>query len=51
MKDHVDYHVSWVLVDKTRRKRAKGVLKEPYLTVSERLKLRRILFRTDDGKE
>ncbi|MEJ7588505.1 MAG: IS4 family transposase [Ferruginibacter sp.] len=58
MKDNADFHVTKVLVDKTKRKAAKGVLKEQYITVavkqgglvSQRLKLRRITFKTDDGK-
>ena len=58
MKDNADYHVTKVLVDKTKKKHAKGVLKEQYVTVAEkqgnkvvgRLKLRRILFKTEDAK-
>lgn len=58
MKDNADFHVTKVLVDKTKRKAAKGVLKEQYITVAakqggfatQRLKLRRIIFKTDDGK-
>lgn len=58
MKDNADFHVTKVLVDRTRKKNAKGVLKEQYITVAvkqdgvvaERLKLRRITFKTDDGK-
>lgn len=58
MKDNADFHVTKVLVDKTKRKAAKGVLKEQYITVAvkhrglvtQRLKLRRITFKTDDGK-
>jgi hypothetical protein len=50
MKDNADFHVTKVLVDKTKKKNAKGVLKEQYITagvkqnrkVAERLKLRRI---------
>ena len=52
------YHVTKVLVDKTRKQRAKGVLKEQLGTIAvkqsgtivRRLKLRRITFRTDEGK-
>lgn len=59
MKDNADFHVTKVLLDKTKRKQAKGVLKEQYITVAvkqngivvQRLKLRRILFKTDEGKE
>jgi hypothetical protein len=58
MKDNADFHVTKVLVDKTKRKNAKGVLKEQYITVAvkqngtviERLKLRRIAFKTEEGK-
>jgi hypothetical protein len=58
MKDNADFHVTKVLVDKTKKKKAKGVLKEQYITVAvkqngtviERLKLRRITFRTEEGK-
>lgn len=58
MKDNADFHVTKVLVDKTKRKAAKGVLKEQYITVAvkhrglvtQRLKLRRITFKTDDEK-
>jgi hypothetical protein len=56
MKDNAVYHVVKVLVDKTQRER--GVLKEQYITVAEkignkkigRLKLRRIVFKTQEGK-
>jgi hypothetical protein len=59
MKDNADFHVTKVLVDKTKKKNAKGVLKEQYITVAvkqkgivvERLKLRRITYRTEEGKE
>lgn len=58
MKDNADYHVTKVVVDKTKKKKASGVLKEQYVTVAEkignkklgRLKLRRITFRTEEGK-
>jgi hypothetical protein len=30
MKDNADYHVTRVLVDKTKKKNATGVLKEQY---------------------
>jgi hypothetical protein len=50
MKDNADYHVTKVLIDKTKKKNATGVLKEQYITVGvkqnglvvQRLKLRRI---------
>ena len=52
------FHVTKVMVDKTRKRNAKGVLKEQYVTVAvkqngvemERLKLRRITFLSEDGK-
>jgi hypothetical protein len=58
MKDNADFHVTKVLVDKTKKKNAKGVLKEQYITVAvkqngivvQRLKLRRITFKTEEGK-
>jgi len=58
MKENADFHVTKVLVDKTKKKNARGVLKEQYITVAvkqngtviERLKLRRILFKTEEGK-
>ena len=58
MKDNADYHVTKVLVDKTKKKNAVGVLKEQYITVgvkqagkeTRRLKLRRITYKTKEGK-
>ncbi len=58
MKDNADFHVTKVLLDKTKKKNAKGVIKEQFITVAvkqngvvtERLKLRRITFKSDDGK-
>jgi Transposase DDE domain/Domain of unknown function (DUF4372) len=58
MKDNADYHVTKVLVDKTKKKNATGVLKEQYITVAvkqngkeiQRLKLRRVTFKTKEGK-
>lgn len=58
MKDNADFHVTKVLFDKTRKSNAKGVLKEQYITVAvkqngiviQRLKLRRISFKTEEGK-
>ena len=58
MKDNADYHVTKVLVDKTKKKNAVGVLKEQYITVgvkqagteAQRLKLRRITYKTKEGK-
>lgn len=59
MNDNAVYHVTKVLIDKTKKKNAKGVLKEQYITVDEkignkklgRLKLRRIVFKTPEGKQ
>lgn len=58
MKDNADFHITKVLVDKTKKKKVKGVLKEQYITVGVkqngkelgRLKLRRITFKTAEGK-
>lgn len=58
MKDNADYHVTKVLVDKTKKKNVRGVLKEQYITVAvkqggkeiQRLKLRCITFKTEDDK-
>jgi len=58
MKDNADFHVTKVLIDKTKKKKSNGVLKEQYITVAlkqggvvqERLKLRRITFKTEIGK-
>ncbi|HEX5553851.1 MAG TPA: hypothetical protein VFX43_11445 [Chitinophagaceae bacterium] len=57
MKDNAKFHVTKVLVDKTKKK-AKGVVKEQHITVEikdkvkgdRRLKLRRIIFIPDEGK-
>lgn len=56
MKGNAVFHVTKVLVDKTKKKNAKGVVKEQYITVAakhkgtliQRLKLRRITVKTDD---
>jgi Transposase DDE domain/Domain of unknown function (DUF4372) len=58
MKENADYHVTKVLQDKTKKKKAVGVLKEQYITVgvkqagkeTQRLKLRRIAYKTKEGK-
>lgn len=58
MKGNAVFHVTKVLTDKTKKKNAKGMLKEQYITMgvkhngveAERLKLRRIMFRSEDGK-
>ncbi len=58
MRENAGFHVTKVIVDKTRQRKANGVLKEQYITVPirkngaviERLKLRRITFKSEDGK-
>ena len=58
MKNNALFHVTKVITDKTRRRNFKGVIKEQYITIGfknpkgdqQRLKLRRITFRADDGK-
>ncbi len=58
MKDNAVFHVTKVITDNTRKRKAKGVLKEQYVTIGykddekekHRLKLRRITFKADDGK-
>lgn len=58
MKSNADYHVTKVITDKTKKKNPKGVLKEQYITMGhkddkgnpQRLRLRRITFKADDGK-
>ena len=58
MKDNAKLHVTKVLMDKTKKKNPKGVLKEQYVTGAvkvrgveiQRLKLRRILYKTEDNK-
>lgn len=58
MKDNAIFHVTKVLVDKTRRKQAIGVIKEQYITVgiktngtvTARLKLRRVTYKSREGK-
>lgn len=59
MKDNADYHVTKVLVDRTKKKNGIGILKEQLITVAvkrngvviERLKLRRITYKTQQGKQ
>ena len=59
MKSNAVFHVTKVMLDKTKRARRPGkamVLKEQYITVdckgdSQRLKLRRITYLSEDGKE
>jgi len=58
MRANAVFHVNKVITDKTRKKRAKGILKEQFITVaykdeqneSVRLKLRRITYKASDGK-
>ncbi len=58
MKDNAVFHVTKVIVDKTRQRNPKGVIKEQYITMGfkdgtkkeQRLKLRRITFKAEDGK-
>jgi hypothetical protein len=57
MKDNAVYHVTKVMMDNTKKKNAKGVLKDQYITIgykiengAQRFKLRRITFKADDGK-
>jgi IS4 transposase len=58
MKDNAVFHVTKVITDNTKKKQPKGVLKEQYITIGykteqkehERLKLRRITFRAEDGR-
>ena len=58
MKDNAVFHVTKVMIDNTKKKNAKGVLKEQYITIGYkntkgetlRLQLRRIVFKADDGK-
>ena len=58
MKDNAVYHVTKVITDNTKKKHAKGILKEQYVTIGYkntkgeplRLKLRRITFKAGDGK-
>lgn len=57
-RNNAVFHVNKVLIDKTKKHNSKGVLKEQYVTVGikergtvvERLKLRRITFKTEEGK-
>ena len=57
-RGNADFHVTKVMVDKTRKQKAKGVLKEQYVTVAvkqngvvlQRLKLRRVTVLAEDGK-
>jgi hypothetical protein len=59
MKNNAVFHVTKVITDRTKQHKAKGVLKDQYITVPlrkngsiiERLKLRRITFRAEDDKQ
>lgn len=58
MKDNAVFHVTKVIKDKTRQRNPKGIIKEQYITMGfkdnnkeeQRLKLRRITFKAEDGK-
>ncbi len=58
MKDNADFYVTKVITDNTKKKNVKGILKEQYITIGykeedkqkARLKMRRITFKSDDGK-
>ena len=58
MKDNALYHVNKVIMDKTKKKNAKGVLKEQYISITykdahrneQKLKLRRITFKDEKGR-
>ncbi|MFN0082392.1 MAG: transposase [Ferruginibacter sp.] len=58
MKDSAVFHVIKVMMDHTKKKNAKVVLKEQYITIGYkntngytlRVQLRRITFKADDGK-
>ena len=57
-RNNAVFHVTKVITDKTKQHKVKGVLKEQYITVPlrkngtviERLKLRRITFRSEDDR-
>jgi len=59
MKDNAVYHVNKVLQDNTKKKNAKGIIKEQLITVGYkdnggnviRVKLRRVIANADDGKQ
>ncbi len=59
MKDNAIYHVTKILLDKTKRKMVKGVVKEQLITLGykdghgndTRITLRRITFIAEDGKK
>jgi len=55
MKDNATFHVTKVMIDNTKKKNPKGILKEQYITIGYkgvnkeelRLKLRRIIYKVD----
>lgn len=57
MKKNAVFHVCKVIIDNTKKKNAKGVLKEQYVSVSykedgviKKLQLRRVTFKDDRGR-
>jgi IS4 transposase len=58
MKENAVFHATKVIIDRTKKKQAKGVIKEQFVTIgyndkagdANRLKLRRITYRAEDGK-
>ena len=58
MKDYAIFHVTKVMINNTKKQKAKGVHKEQYVTIGykdsdnqvQRLKLRRITYKAEDGK-
>lgn len=59
MRENAVYHVTKVIIDRTKKNKARGVIKEQFITIGykdklgepQRLKLRRITFLADDGKQ
>jgi hypothetical protein len=57
MRESAGFHVTKVIIDRTKQKKPTGVIKEQYITVPirkngaviQRFKLRRITFRSEDG--
>lgn len=58
MKDNAVYHVTKVISDNTRKKKAKGILKEQYILLlykdnrgdEQKLRLRRIMYKDEKGR-
>lgn len=57
MEQNAVYHVNKVITDNTRKKEVKGVMQDQYITIgyeneteTQSLKLRRIIYKADDGK-